>query len=140
MALPWSIHRGLPRRVVPWSGDGGPSTRPFDKNLDRDRTLPVLLQLLEAKSLTSKANPTRRIQHKWGGSTPTTPLLSVRGCEWGPTPLSSLTSTQHVTKWRGCKFVYYIVYDVVYDTERYIAYDIVYDVVYDIAYDIAQTY
>ncbi len=38
------------------------------------------------------------------GSTPTTPLLSVRGCEWGPTPLSSLTSTLHVTMWRGCKF------------------------------------
>ncbi len=54
-------------------------------------------------ALTSYANPTRRYQHRWGGSTPTTPLLSVRGCEWSPTPLSCLTSTQHMTNWRGCK-------------------------------------
>ncbi len=27
---------------------------------------------------------------RWGGSTPATPLLSIRGCKWGPIPLSSI--------------------------------------------------
>ena len=33
--------------------------------------------------------PTHRARRRWGGSTPTTLLLSVWGCEWGSTPLGS---------------------------------------------------
>ena len=40
MKLPRPIHRGLPRRIVPRSGDGGSSTRPFAKNLDRTSSHP----------------------------------------------------------------------------------------------------
>ena len=40
MKLPRPIHRGLPRRIVPRSGDGGSSTRPFAKNLDRTSSRP----------------------------------------------------------------------------------------------------
>ncbi len=29
----------------------------------------------------------------WGGFTPATPLLSVRGCKWGPNPLGSIDQT-----------------------------------------------
>jgi hypothetical protein len=83
--------RVVPRRVVPRSGDGGSPTRPVRQE-PRPGTPP---SPSSSKPSPSRAppTPTRRYPHRWGGSTPPTPLLSVQGCEWGPTPLSSLTST-----------------------------------------------
>ena len=38
--------------------------------------------------------PTQRARRRWGGSTPTTLLLSVWGCEWGSNPLGSYPQPQ----------------------------------------------
>ena len=42
-------------------------------------------------NLAPRGQPNVESQRRWGGSTPTTPLLSVRGCKWGSTPLSSIS-------------------------------------------------
>jgi hypothetical protein len=55
--------------------------------------------LAASSYLLERGHQTRRVQRRWGGSTQTTPLLSVWGCEWGPTPLSSYTL--HTSSRRG---------------------------------------
>ena len=77
----------LPRRRVPWSGGEDLHTSsPVSRQAPRGPVHP-----LRPRGPSPSSKGTRRDeQRRWGGSTPTTPLLSVWGCEWGSSPLGSL--------------------------------------------------
>ena len=67
--------------------EGAPSSRtasPSPPTAHRLHPRPVA-------NLAPRGQPNVESQRRWGGSTPTTPLLSVRGCKWGSTPLGSIS-------------------------------------------------
>ena len=77
--------------------EGAPTSRtasPSPPTAHRQHPRPVA-------NLAFRGRPNVESQRRWGGSTPTTPLLSVRGCKWGSTPLGSIshqTWSEHVER------------------------------------------
>jgi hypothetical protein len=75
---------GVPHRRVGCGGDAGPFAV-----VGNALSYPTGTAWHQAPRAT-RGHTTRQNQRRWGGSTPTTSLLSSRGCKWGPTPLSSI--------------------------------------------------
>jgi hypothetical protein len=79
-----------PEEGAPTSGTASPSPTTAHRQHPR-----------QVANHASRGRPNGTSQRRWGGSTPTTPLLSVRGCKWGSTPLSSIscqTWSEHVER------------------------------------------